>query len=432
MSTPTFANSAAASAAADRRPPTSASRPVKLFIGGLTRNTTTKLLRDHFSQYGRILDCVAMVQPDGRPRGFGYVTLDSAAAADRCLGEPQVVDGRVVDMKRAVPGSPVAQCGGGGGGFQHAAAGAAGNGGDARGLLGVRGQRRERRDAGVQGQGRSPSHAYGASPSPFFPAGAWEAASVPCSPTEAQIMAAQIMAAQAALAAQASAAWAAAWAAASPKAAAEFDCLTLMRRGASGSTTASVCESLNLLTGDASGRHCAFGSFCAPSPMSSAAARRASTAAAATPSAASKGFCALSCETPEFVPGSAARAANSSTQEDEDDTPEKLALPVKPSTRRRTILGDITNLSSPMKVTLPAAIKSSIMMTSLAGLDESGSFRSRRSASLEIYEDELEGGVDAGKENVAHPCFSLPPGLQPPQHLRPFVKQLGAAPGLLR
>lgn len=78
-------------------------RPTKLFLGGLTRNTTTKQLRDHFSAYGRVLDCVAMRLPDGRPRGFGYVTLDSPVAADRCLAKPQVVDGRVLDMKRAVP-----------------------------------------------------------------------------------------------------------------------------------------------------------------------------------------------------------------------------------------------------------------------------------------------------------------------------------------
>jgi len=78
-------------------------RPAKLFIGGLTRNTTTKQLRDHFAAYGRVLDCVAMRQPDGRPRGFGYVTLDSSAAADRVVAVPQVIDGRMLDMKRAVP-----------------------------------------------------------------------------------------------------------------------------------------------------------------------------------------------------------------------------------------------------------------------------------------------------------------------------------------
>jgi len=77
--------------------------PAKLFIGGITRNTTTKTLHDHFAAFGAVLDCVAMKMSDGRPRGFGYVTLDSAAAADRVLAEPQVIDGRVVDMKRAVP-----------------------------------------------------------------------------------------------------------------------------------------------------------------------------------------------------------------------------------------------------------------------------------------------------------------------------------------
>lgn len=77
--------------------------PTKLFIGGISRHTTTKQLRDHFSQYGEVLDCIAMRGGDGRPRGFGYVTLDSPAAAQRCLCEPQLIDNRIVDMKLAVP-----------------------------------------------------------------------------------------------------------------------------------------------------------------------------------------------------------------------------------------------------------------------------------------------------------------------------------------
>jgi len=40
---------------------------------------------------------------DGHPRGFGYVTLDSPSAAERCLQEPQLIDNRIVDMKLAVP-----------------------------------------------------------------------------------------------------------------------------------------------------------------------------------------------------------------------------------------------------------------------------------------------------------------------------------------
>mmetsp|Transcript_99839 Transcript_99839/g.277830 ORF Transcript_99839/g.277830 Transcript_99839/m.277830 type:complete len:244 (+) Transcript_99839:103-834(+) len=79
-------------------------RPTKLFVGGLTAKTTTKQLRDHFSTYGRIMDCVAMRGPDGKARNFGYVTLDSLEAATLCASQPQRVDGRVVDVKIAVPG----------------------------------------------------------------------------------------------------------------------------------------------------------------------------------------------------------------------------------------------------------------------------------------------------------------------------------------
>jgi len=362
----------------------SSGRAVKLFMGGLTRNTTTKMLRDHFLQYGRVLDCVAMVQPDGRPRGFGYVTLDSAVAAERCLSEPMVIDGRVLDMKRAVPGTSSTKSG----------------------------------QRSTAGQGRSASYASGAGASPFFPLGAWEMPSY--SPG-----AAAIMTMQAAMAAQASAAWAAAWAATSPQASAEldclFDCLNVTHRGSSGSTRASVCESLNLLTVEASSR-----SLCSSFGMSPASSRMVST----TPLVGAKRFDSYSFEAPEVSPVS--------TAAEDDDTPEKVALPVKSSTRRRTILGDITNLSSPMKVTLPAALKSSSIMTTPS--DESGSFRSRRQFSLEIYEDNVAGGVgadssvsDASKENVTPSVFSFPPGLEPQQLLHQFAPafaEFGAASNL--
>jgi len=78
-------------------------RPTKLFIGGITKTTTTEQLRDHFSCYGRVLDCVAMKEANGKARGFGYVTLDSSQAAECCLASPQVINGRIVDLKRAVP-----------------------------------------------------------------------------------------------------------------------------------------------------------------------------------------------------------------------------------------------------------------------------------------------------------------------------------------
>lgn len=78
--------------------------PTKLFVGGLMLNTTTKVLRAHFSKYGRVMDCIAMRQPDGKARGFGYVTMDTLEAASLCVSEPQTIDGRIVDVKMAVPG----------------------------------------------------------------------------------------------------------------------------------------------------------------------------------------------------------------------------------------------------------------------------------------------------------------------------------------
>mmetsp|Transcript_57361 Transcript_57361/g.166562 ORF Transcript_57361/g.166562 Transcript_57361/m.166562 type:complete len:275 (-) Transcript_57361:192-1016(-) len=96
------AASTAASSDAEREIPKA--QPTKLFVGGLTQNTTTKLLRAHFSRYGNVMDCIAMRQPDGKPRGFGYVTLESREAANAAVKETQRVDGRVLDVKLAVRG----------------------------------------------------------------------------------------------------------------------------------------------------------------------------------------------------------------------------------------------------------------------------------------------------------------------------------------
>lgn len=79
--------------------------PAKLFIGGLPRETSTQQLRDHFSKHGRIVDCVVMRWSDGRSRGFGYITYDNNDSATDALMMTQSLGGRVVDVKRAVPGT---------------------------------------------------------------------------------------------------------------------------------------------------------------------------------------------------------------------------------------------------------------------------------------------------------------------------------------
>jgi len=79
--------------------------PAKLFVGGLPRETSTQQLRDHFSKHGRVVDCVVMRWSDGRSRGFGYITYDNNDSATEALTTTQSLGGRLVDVKRAVPGT---------------------------------------------------------------------------------------------------------------------------------------------------------------------------------------------------------------------------------------------------------------------------------------------------------------------------------------
>uniref|UniRef100_A0A3B3U1V7 Heteroous nuclear ribonucleoprotein A3 n=1 Tax=Poecilia latipinna TaxID=48699 RepID=A0A3B3U1V7_9TELE len=76
----------------------------KLFIGGLSFETTEESLRAHFEQWGSLTDCVVMRDPNSkRSRGFGFVTYSSVTEVDEAMkARPHKVDGRVVEPKRAV------------------------------------------------------------------------------------------------------------------------------------------------------------------------------------------------------------------------------------------------------------------------------------------------------------------------------------------
>jgi RNA recognition motif-containing protein len=79
--------------------------PRKIFVGGLAHRTSTQHLREYFGRYGAIVDAVVLRWPDGRSRGFGYVTFADASAADSALQERHSLSDREVDVKRAVPGT---------------------------------------------------------------------------------------------------------------------------------------------------------------------------------------------------------------------------------------------------------------------------------------------------------------------------------------
>ncbi|ETE63789.1 Heterogeneous nuclear ribonucleoproteins A2/B1, partial [Ophiophagus hannah] len=80
----------------------------KLFIGGLSFETTEESLRNYYEQWGKLTDCVVMRDPASkRSRGFGFVTFSSMAEVDAAMAaRPHSIDGRVVEPKRAVAREP--------------------------------------------------------------------------------------------------------------------------------------------------------------------------------------------------------------------------------------------------------------------------------------------------------------------------------------
>ncbi|URE02033.1 RNA recognition motif containing protein [Musa troglodytarum] len=75
----------------------------KLFIGGISWETTEEKLKDHFGDYGEVLDAIIMRdKATGRPRGFGFVVFADPSLLDRVLQDKHSIDGRTVEAKRAL------------------------------------------------------------------------------------------------------------------------------------------------------------------------------------------------------------------------------------------------------------------------------------------------------------------------------------------
>uniref|UniRef100_A0A182J171 RRM domain-containing protein n=1 Tax=Anopheles atroparvus TaxID=41427 RepID=A0A182J171_ANOAO len=79
----------------------------KLFVGGLSWETTHENLQRYFSRYGEVIDCVVMKNNEtGRSRGFGFVTFSDPENVDRALENgPHTLDGRTIDPKPCNPRS---------------------------------------------------------------------------------------------------------------------------------------------------------------------------------------------------------------------------------------------------------------------------------------------------------------------------------------
>ena len=81
-----------------------ADRPTKLFVGGFGPATTVGDLRTFFSRFGELVDVVIVPnRSTGQSRGFGFVSYQSAAAADEAIKSMNGVelDGHPLRVNRA-------------------------------------------------------------------------------------------------------------------------------------------------------------------------------------------------------------------------------------------------------------------------------------------------------------------------------------------
>ncbi|HEY5957996.1 MAG TPA: RNA-binding protein, partial [Polyangiaceae bacterium] len=95
----------------------------RLYVGNLSFSASSETLRTTFAEFGEVTDVHLVTdRQTGQPRGFGFVTMGSAAAATKAMSQLNgaVVDGRTLKVNeaedRATPGGGGGGRSGGGGG----------------------------------------------------------------------------------------------------------------------------------------------------------------------------------------------------------------------------------------------------------------------------------------------------------------------------
>lgn len=91
----------------------------KLFVGGVSWDTSDEGLKDAFTPYGEVVEAKIITDREtGRSRGFGFVTFADEQSAAKAMQEmdQSVLDGRTIRVNEAHDKKRGG--GGGGGGFR--------------------------------------------------------------------------------------------------------------------------------------------------------------------------------------------------------------------------------------------------------------------------------------------------------------------------
>jgi cold-inducible RNA-binding protein len=111
----------------------------KMYVGNLPFAAQEQDIRELFSQYGGVTEVfLPMDRESGRPRGFAFVTMDSADAMNNSINAQngQEFMGRKLAINEARPREERPAGGGGGGGRGGYGGGGGGGGGGGRGGYG--------------------------------------------------------------------------------------------------------------------------------------------------------------------------------------------------------------------------------------------------------------------------------------------------------
>lgn len=104
----------------------------KLFVGSLAWAVDDQALGDAFAAHGNVKEAKVITDREtGRSRGFGFVTFENDADAEKAikLMDGYMLNNRAINVNEAMERSPRSGGGGGGGGYGGGHGGGGGGGG---------------------------------------------------------------------------------------------------------------------------------------------------------------------------------------------------------------------------------------------------------------------------------------------------------------